>query len=203
MKYLFKHLNFKNLKAIANLGTGDSLKPKSNSKSSWLSQVAGLFLLLTASQLFMSSKAEAVPLSLKRQFLGYYDYVSTGGTLRTGSDASGNFCAVTNSNTAPLSGVPASATIKAAYLYWAGSGNTADTSVTFQGQNVNADQVYTDTFTLGSTTYRWFGGVADVTSIVATNLNSNYTFADLSVSTGSPWCNVRGVLSEGFFQAGV
>ena len=86
MKSLFKHLKFKNLKAIANLGTGDSLKPKSkkpksNSKSSWLSQVAGLFLLLTASQLLMSSKAEVVPLSLKRQFLGYYDYVSTGGTL--------------------------------------------------------------------------------------------------------------------------
>ena len=119
-------------------------------------------------------EASATPLTLNRQFIGDYGYISTGGTLRTGSDASGNFCAVTNSDTASLSGIPASATIEVAYLYWAGSGNTPDTTVTLAGQTVNSDQMYTDTFSLSGTNYNWFGGVADVTSIVATQRNNNY-----------------------------
>lgn len=185
MKSLFKHL-----RAIAHSDINNGSKPK----TSLLSKAAGLFFLLTTVQLFISPKAEAVPLSLKRTFTGYYDYVVTGGSLRTQPN-SGNSCSVSNSNTAPLSGIPTTATIKAAYLYWAGSGNTPDNTVTFQGQSVTADTSLTDTFSFNGTTYRWFSGIKDVTSIVTASRNSNYTLSNLSVATGSPWCAIEGVLS--------
>ena len=185
MKSLFKHL-----RAIAHSDIHNGSKPK----TSLLSKAAGLFFLLTTVQLFISPKAEAVPLSLKRTFTGYYDYVVTGGSLRTQPN-SGNSCSVSNSNTAPLSGIPTTATIKAAYLYWAGSGNTPDNTVTFQGQSVTADTSLTDTFSFNGTTYRWFSGIKDVTSIVTASRNSNYTLSNLSVATGSPWCAIEGVLS--------
>ncbi len=189
MKYLLKYL-----KPLPYCDISSKIKRKQNQTKSLLSKAAGLFLLLTAGQFLIPAKAEAVPLSLKREFVGYYNYAVTGGTLRTNPN-SVNACTVGNSNTASLSGIPATATIKAAYLYWAGSGNTSDNTVTFQGQSVTADTVLTDTFTLSGTTYKWFSGIKDVTSIVATTRNGNYTLSDLSVATGSPWCNIQGVLS--------
>ncbi|MBF2017581.1 MAG: DUF11 domain-containing protein [Rivularia sp. T60_A2020_040] len=189
MKSLFKHL-----RSIAKVDMSSQMQREPNRKPSLFSPAFGLFCVLTVAQLLVSQKAEAVPLSLKRTFTGYYDYVVTGGSLRTQPN-SANSCSVTNSNTAPVSGIPATATIKAAYLYWAGSSNTPDNTVTFQGQSVQADTVLTDTFTLSGTTYRWFSGIKDVTSIVTTTRNGNYTLSDLSVATGSPWCDIQGVLS--------
>jgi uncharacterized repeat protein (TIGR01451 family) len=159
-----------------------------------LLNAAGVAFLATAYPLLFAPKAAAAPLTLNREFLGNYNYVVTGGTLRTASD-SVNACSVKNSGTAALSGIPTTATIKAAYLYWAGSGNTADPSVTFQGQALAPDRSFIEPFILAGTTYNWFSGIKDVTSIVAATRNGNYTFADLTVQTGTPWCTVSGVLS--------
>ena len=158
-------------------------------------------IALTASSFLIAPRAAAqtAALPLRQNFLGPFDYVVTGGTLRTQADSTASAapsCTVTNTNTAPLAGIPAAATVEAAYLYWAGSGNTPDTNITFQGQAVAAQQTFTDSFTLGATTFNWFGGFADVTSIVAAGGNGNYTFANLTVATGEPWCNAgRAVLS--------
>lgn len=140
--------------------------------------------------------AQADPVVYYRSFAGNYNYVITGGTLRTSGT---NQCAVTNSGTAPLSGVPTnpSTTIRAAYLYWAGSGSTPDLTVTFEGVSITADRSFSETVG-GFPPRDWFGGFADVTTIVqnkAGGPNGTYSFADLTVDTGWSHCSVATVLS--------
>ncbi|MBN1378222.1 MAG: DUF11 domain-containing protein [Gammaproteobacteria bacterium] len=138
-----------------------------------------------------SSSITAVPVSFYQSLAGNYDFVVTGGSLRT-SDA--NACLVTNSGSAPISGIPGSANIVAAYLYWAGSGSTPDYTVTFEGGSFSADR----TFTESAGTRDWFAGFKDVTTIVqnkAGGPNGTYSFADLTVDTGGDHCSVATVLS--------
>jgi len=150
----------------------------------------GLVLLL-----LLSASAGATPVGTTPQytFTGNVNFVGTGGSLRTWPNT-WNACAISATSTATLSGIPAGATIRAAYLYWARSGNVADNTVTLQGTIVNADRAFNETFVNGGTTYRFFSGMAEVTSIVNTTRNGNYTFGGLSVSTGSPWCPSEAVL---------
>ena len=156
--------------------------------------------LATAIFLNLVSASEAsAQISLFNQFIGDYDYVVTGGTLRTQPNT-GDACAVTNTNTEVLSGIPPTATVTAAYLYWAGSqGPAPDYDITFEGQSLSADRTFTDSFSLtGFPTFNWFQGFKDVTSIVAAKGNGSYTFSDLTVDTGTTnpsMCTIQGVLS--------
>ena len=133
------------------------------------------------------------PLALFREFDGYMDYTSTAGTLRTQPD-SVDPCAITTSSSNTLtSSVPAGATIEGAYLYWAHSGTTLDSQVTFEGTTVNAEMAYTTT-EFGLTFY---GLVSDVTSLIAgipdpsTNV---YDFSGLSVDNTGSYCSTTVVL---------
>ena len=56
-------------------------------------------------------------------------------SLRT-SPKTGNPCAVGGSSTNPISGIPATATITAAYLYCAGSGSTVDSTDVLNGNTI-------------------------------------------------------------------
>lgn len=160
--------------------------------------IAILFTIcsITLFALFFSSSALADPVNFYQSFAGNYNYVVTGGTLRTSAS---NQCAVTTSGTAPLSGVPTNptTTIRAAYLYWAGSGSTPDLTVTFESTSVSADRSFTESVG-GSWPRDWFGGFEDVTNIVrnkAGGPNGNYSFADLSVDSGGDHCTIATVLS--------
>ena len=79
------------------------------------------------------------------RFTGNINFVATGGSLRTQSNT-GDPCAVGTSSTQALAGIPAGASIVAAYLYWGGSGATVDASVTLNGQAVAAQRTFTATF---------------------------------------------------------
>ncbi len=138
-----------------------------------------------------SFPVSATPISSQptQTFVGLIDYVGTGGTLRTEPDTV-NPCALTNTSSATLNGIPAGATVERAFLYWAGSGATPDYTVTFNGLSVAADDEYAENF-LG--TFDFFAGTADVTSQVTGN--GSYTFTDLTVDNGAPFCAVSGVLA--------
>ncbi|MGB5260871.1 MAG: hypothetical protein WBO34_10175 [Gammaproteobacteria bacterium] len=155
-----------------------------------------LFAAVLVAALFVAwqSANAGVPISLYQTFVGDLDYAATGGTLRTQPNT-GNACAVTNSGSANLSGIPAGSTITAAYLYWAGSGSTPDNNVTLDGVAISADRSFTETFTVGGTNYDFFSGFEDVTSQVSTKGNGTYTFANLAVNNGSPHCAVSAVMS--------
>ncbi|HET7176283.1 MAG TPA: hypothetical protein VFK21_09745, partial [Gammaproteobacteria bacterium] len=126
--------------------------------------------------------------SLFKSFAGNINYVTTGNTLRAAPNntyAGGNACTLLSGNTgtsvdagtssSPLSGIPAGSTIVAAYLYYAGSGATVDSAVTFNGTNVTASRTFTST-TGG---HNFFSGFVDVTSLVTGN--GTYSFGGLSV----------------------
>ncbi len=159
-----------------------------------------ILLPLLCIALFSGTAWADVPVTLYESLAGNINITGTGGTLRTQSDA-GNSCLVTNNGSMTLSGIPPGATVRKAYLYWAGSGGDpmggvpADYNVTFNGTAVTADRTFTAN---GGSTRYFFGGVKDVTSQVTGN--GIYTFADLTVQTadvpgGGPYCSVAVVLS--------
>lgn len=145
------------------------------------------FIVLLQSRIALAD----TPIALFESFAGNVNYLGTQRTLRTQPN-SGNACSVVSSattTTAALSGIPATATVLKAYLYWAGSG-APDYNVTFEGSAITASRQYTS----DSTGYSYFNGVADVTAAVAAKRNGTYSFSGLTVSTSSTYCDVEGVL---------
>lgn len=149
----------------------------------WLA-VAAAFLLPVLAH------AQQVPISRYARFSGNLNFVVTGGSLRTQSNT-GNACAVGTSSSQALTGVPAGASIVAAYLYWGGSGATVDSTVTLNGATISAERTFQATFSLSGTDFPYFGGFADVTSRITGN--AVITFGGLSVSTGAPHCASQAV----------
>jgi uncharacterized repeat protein (TIGR01451 family) len=161
----------------------------------WLSgarRALGPFVLFCA--LFLAwtlpAFAQSTPIARSVRVTGNINFVTTGGSLRTQSNTDDS-CAVGTTSTQNLSGIPAGTSIQAAYLYWGGSGATVDSTVTFAGASVTASRTFTATFTQGTTNYPYFGGVADVTSLVTGN--GSYTFGGLTVNNGTPHCGVSAV----------
>ncbi|MFC4096224.1 Calx-beta domain-containing protein [Euzebyella saccharophila] len=133
------------------------------------------------------------PLTLFQEFDGYYDYSTTGGTLRT-SPNGGDPCAITTTSSNSLvSPVPATASVERAYLYWSHSSTVRDADVTFEGQSVSANLLYQTS--LGNRNF--YGYVSDVTAIVQgiTNLSSNvFDFSDLDINNTGDYCSTSTVL---------
>lgn len=138
----------------------------------------------------LDSVAQQVPITRFARFTGNVNFVATGGSLRTQPDT-GNACAVGASSTQALSGIPAGASIMAAYLYWGGSGAAVDANVTLNGASITANRTFQATFNNGGTNFPFFGGFADVTANVSGN--GVYTFGNLTVATGAPHCGSSAV----------
>lgn len=136
--------------------------------------------------------AQSAPITRYQRYVGNMNFVTTGGSLRTQSN-SGDACAVGATSTAALTGVPAGASIVAAYLYWGGSGATVDSNVTLDGTATAASRTFTATFNNGGTNFPYFGGFADITSSVTGN--ATFTFGGLTVTTGAPHCGSAAVLA--------
>lgn len=147
----------------------------------------GLIVLALAPRFVL---AQQTPIARYARFTGNINFVATGGSLRTESNA-GNACAVGTSSTQVLSGIPAGASIVAAYLYWGGSGATPDTTVALNGVPVTASRTFTATFDNGGTDFPFFGGFADITARIAGN--ASLTFSGLAVTTGAPHCGSSAV----------
>lgn len=124
-----------------------------------------------------------------RTFSGKVDYTVIGNSF-TSSETS---CDNLGSRSASLS-VPAGSTIKAAYLYWAGSGSSVDTVVAFNGQTIAAQKSWQDSFINGSSTMYFFGARAEVTHLVSGS--NNYTVSGLSYHNGAPYCNTYSTLGN-------
>jgi uncharacterized repeat protein (TIGR01451 family) len=138
------------------------------------------------------SIAYADPVAFYQSFAGNMNFQMTGASLRQNSNA-GNACQVAPSRSAALTNIPVGATIRAAYLYWAGSGATADNQVVFQGVTTNATRTFSETFNSFGTAYPFFSGFADVTAQVTGN--GTYALSGLTVNTGSPHCPVQAVVA--------
>ena len=139
----------------------------------------GLAVVLGAAQVPSAQDA----FSLQTGIEGRVDYVAASGTFRTDDNAT-DPCAVGTSASGTLSGIPAGATIREARLYWAGSSDVVDGTVTLDGTAVSAEETVTDQFDItlsGSPrSFPFFGGNADVTAAVAAKGNGTYTLTDLA-----------------------
>jgi trimeric autotransporter adhesin len=151
-------------------------------------------LLACAFALFGARAAHAQAITRFVRDTGHINFVTTGGSLRS-QDNNGNSCALNTTSTTALSGIPSGTTIRNAYLYWGGSGGSADTSVTLNGSPISATRTFSSTYTGVTPNLPFFGAFANVTSIVNTTRNGNYTFGGLTVVTGSPHCDVSAVVS--------
>lgn len=134
--------------------------------------------------------AQQSPITRYARFTGNINFVATGGSLRTSSS---NACAVGTSGSQNLSGIPAGATIVAAYLYWGGSGSTVDATVALNGNVVTASRTFQAVYPYEPDDLPFFGGFADVTNRVTGN--GTYTFSGLAVNTGTPHCAPSAVLA--------
>jgi MSHA biogenesis protein MshQ len=148
-----------------------------------------VFLLLA----LVSNLARAdTPLTLFKTFTGNVNFTGTVVSMRTGATACSVYGSTTTLSVA-LGGIPTTATVLSAQLYWAGSGSTPDYTVGFESGNVTSTAARS--YTSQSVGYDYFSGAVDVTSQVIARRNGNYQFYGLSVNSGSPYCAVEAVLS--------
>lgn len=133
------------------------------------------------------------PLTLFEEFNGYYDYALTGGSLRD-QDNNTDPCSITTSSSNTLtSTIPATATVQKAYLFWAHSGTSPDTQVTFEGQTVNAS--FANQSTWNSLSH--YAMMADVTTLIsgiADPSTNTFDFTDLTVDNSGTYCSYTVVM---------
>ncbi|MDG5492380.1 gliding motility-associated C-terminal domain-containing protein [Psychroserpens sp. SPM9] len=124
----------------------------------------------------------AQDIELFQQFNGRYDYTAIGNTLNPfENNLDQSFCFPLESSSATLNIAP-SATVIAAYLYWAGSG-TGDTNVTLNGMSIDAEATYTVDYTEPfSETLTYFSSYANITDFIIAQGNTTYELSDLDIT---------------------
>lgn len=117
---------------------------------------------------------------LRHSFAGNISFELTGNTLRRNN----NTCLPINSGQSSSTiTLPNNSTVKAAFLYWSGSGNVDATAV-FNGQTINADISYVESFQSRD----YFSSKADVTAFVSSNRTTRYTVSGVTFDGSSTYC---------------
>ncbi|WP_052184185.1 gliding motility-associated C-terminal domain-containing protein [Psychroserpens sp. Hel_I_66] len=129
----------------------------------------------------ISTASFAQDIELFEQFNGRYDYTAIGNTLNPfENNLDNSFCFPLESSSASLN-IPATSTITAAYLYWAGSGS-GDTNVMLNGLSVDADDTYIVEYVELTDTLTYFSCYTDITDFIISEGNVEYTFSGLDIS---------------------
>lgn len=141
-------------------------------------KILQLFILF--SSVFLYSQ----PVTLFKQYTGRYDFFMIGNTMNTSPNGTGSGCTILTQSSAILN-LNTNANIQGAFLYWSGSGdlNQADLNVKLNGTAITAQKTFT---TVGPTNLAFFGAFADVTTLVKTSGNINYTLSDLDLTNVIP-----------------
>ncbi len=160
---------------------------------------AHVVLALSPSVLGDAAPTDYVPVRLYRTLSGNLNYRAIGNTWRNSLLST---CVMKDpmlgeSSTATLS-LPAASTIKAAYLYWAGSGGygiappVVDTQVSFGVLGGPLDNIPADNTFLITRPFEqpmeFFANYADVTGLISNSTSTIYEFTDLTVDeSGVPF----------------
>lgn len=160
----------------------------------WSLPAARCMLVLLLALVCQGARADTT-VRLFQSHVGNVNFVGTQETIRDKSNKQP--CRVSGpaeDRYATLAGIPATATILSAQLYWAGSGYNPDFNVIMDGAAIQApsDRRYYST-TIGNN-YNYFSGAADVTAQVKLKRNNIYAFRGLTVDNNAPYCKVEGVL---------
>ena len=122
----------------------------------------------------------AQDIALYQQFNGRFDFVFFGNTMNPQENSNMTTPAVFTSTSADFALQPTDE-IEAAYLYWAGCG-AGDFNVTLNATPVIAERTFAHQWESGGLLYDYFSAFADVTSLVQSTGNGNYTVSNLDVS---------------------
>lgn len=130
-----------------------------------------LFFFIT----FFFYSANSQNIELYTQFNGQYDYTAIGNTLNIEENEVNSDCEILTSSSAALSLNPGQE-IEAAYIYWAGSG-TGDFEILVNNQIVTSQRE----FSLIVNGLDFFAAFANITTIVESQGNTNYTIDELDL----------------------
>ena len=119
-------------------------------------------------------------LSLYNQFNGRFDFTFIGNTMNPEENTYQLTPMIFTSSSATLS-LSSSDVIESAYLYWAGSG-TGDFNVTLNATNITADRTFAFQKIVDTETFNYFSAFKNITSLVQTTGNGNYTLSNLDVT---------------------
>lgn len=131
--------------------------------------------------LFCSLTLEAQEITQYDVFAGRYDYTAFGNTMNLVENGTGAPCEILTSSSATLT-LEADQTVRAAYLYWAGSG-TGDFEVTLNNSTLVAQRTFADEIDADRP---FFAAFADITAIIEELGAIEYTLSNLDVSDVIP-----------------
>ncbi len=150
-----------------------------------------LFVFIVVGGFLFTPRVYATPIQQYLTLAGNLNFVVGGGTLRTNPNNIDPCSVTTGPVTAPVNGIPAGSTIELAILYWAGSGSTPDTVISFNGTSITSQRSFTETNTYNGDLYTFWQESYDVTSLVTGN--GNYTVNNMTVDNGVPYCTTQQV----------
>jgi uncharacterized repeat protein (TIGR01451 family) len=158
--------------------------------------ILGLMILLGS--FYTSNALAGSPVSLYKSYAGNLSYVLAGASFRTTESTSCFNPQIASSAAGTLSNLPTSANVVAAYVYWTASYDatfdTPDTTVTFESRILTDFSPETETFPYNGNDLDFYSGKAEVTSIVESRRNGQYTMSDLDIEAGNPHCTPASVL---------
>lgn len=123
--------------------------------------------------------AHSQEFNLVHQFNGRYQFTMFGNTMNLVENELNAPCQILTNSSATLN-LGSNDQIEKAYLYWSGSSEQGDYQVTLNQQTIIPDRTFIDGFFFLPT----FSAFADVTQLVQSTGNGNYTLADFDISDG-------------------
>jgi gliding motility-associated-like protein len=139
-----------------------------------------VFLFFLTFLCFLETNAQDV--QLFKQFGGRIDFTMIGNTLNTQENGPFSPCTINTASSASLA-LQATDTIRAAYLYWAGSGS-GDFQVKLNDSIINSTKVFRDT--LQPQNLEFFSAFAEVTDQIKAEGNTTYTLSELDLTAVIP-----------------
>lgn len=139
-----------------------------------------VFLFILTFFCFLETNAQDV--QLFKQFGGRIDFTMIGNTLNLAENGFFSPCAINTESSAALTLQPTD-TIRAAYLYWAGSG-AGDFQVKLNDSIINSTRVFKDT--LLPQNLEFFSAFAEVTDQIKAEGNTTYTLSELDLTSVIP-----------------
>ncbi len=133
----------------------------------------------------MVSKSLAQSIALYEQHNGRFDYTAIGNTLNLIENGAFSECSILQGSEAELN-MPASQSVIAAYLYWAGSG-AGDFEVTLNETAITASRNFSY---IRDSDRQFFAAFSDITALVMAQGNGIYALNDLEqIDISEDYCS--------------
>ena len=139
--------------------------------------IAGFFILLSFAQTAISENV-----ILRHSFAGNISFALAGNTLR---DEDNTCNPVAGGESSSAISVPNGAIMKAAYLYWSGSGSV-DSTIVFNGSPLSTTENYVEVFQGRN----YFSSKKDVTNLISINAIS-HKVSGLTFDGSNNYCDVQ------------